>query len=218
MIFQTTQQQMKSFFFNVSMQNHSGYAQGWNNLERTISLPDSLKLADSNAEQYFALARQTDNALRELIGYYSQCDEPTMIVFFGDHQPQVATNFYTDVLGTAPDTALAQKKQMVPFVLWANYDIPEAQGVELSLNYLSALLMDTANLPMTGYQKYLARLWEAAPVINTVGIRDAGGNWYGENEALPEELEAAVEDYRVLLYNNVFDKKNRVEGFFTLTE
>ena len=88
----------------------------------------------------------------------------------------------------------------------------------LSLNYLSALLMDTANLPMTGYQKYLARLWEAAPVINTVGIRDAGGNWYGENEALPEELEAAVEDYRVLLYNHVFDKKNRVEGFFTLTE
>ena len=64
----------------------------------------------------------------------------------------------------------------------------------------------------------LARLWEAAPVINTVGIRDAGGNWYGENEALPEELEAAVEDYRVLLYNHVFDKKNRVEGFFTLTE
>ena len=26
------------------------------------------------------------------------------------------------------------------------------------------------------------------------------------------------EDYRVLLYNHVFDKKNRVEGFFTLTE
>ena len=36
--------------------------------------------------------------------------------------------------------------------------------------------------------------------------------------ALAEELEAAVEDYRVLLYNHVFDKKNRVEGFFTLTE
>ena len=50
------------FLFNVTMQNHSGYAQGWNNLERNILLPDSLKLADSNAEQYFALARQTDNA------------------------------------------------------------------------------------------------------------------------------------------------------------
>ena len=161
---------------------------------------------------------QSDQAFEYLLDYFSQVEEPTLILLFGDHQPQVATNFYTDVLGTAPDTALAQKKQMVPLVLWANYDIPEAQGVELSLNYLSALLMDTANLPMTGYQKYLARLWEAAPVINTVGIRDAGGNWYGENEALPEELDAAVEDYRVLLYSNVFDKKDRPEGFFALTE
>ena len=93
---------------------------------------------------------QSDQAFEYLLDYFSQVEEPTLILLFGDHQPQVATNFYTDVLGTAPDTALAQKKQMVPFVLWANYDIPEAQGVELSLNYLSALLMDTANLPMTG--------------------------------------------------------------------
>ena len=141
-----------------------------------------------------------------------------MILLFGDHQPQVATNFYTDVLGMDPDTALAQKKQMVPFVLWANYDIPEADGMELSLNYLSALLMDTANLPMTGYQKFLSQLWETAPVINTVGVRDAQGNWYGENETLPDQLDEAIEAYKVLLYNNIFDKSDRLEEFFSLTE
>lgn len=140
-----------------------------------------------------------------------------MILLFGDHQPQVATNFYTDVLGTDPDTALAQKKQMVPFVLWANYDIPEAQGVELSLNYLSSLLMQTAHLPMTGYQKYLAQLWQSVPVINTVGTGTADGTWYGENDPLPAEAEEQVADYQKLVYNNVFDKKNRVENFFTLT-
>ena len=206
------------FLFNVTMQNHSAYQMAWTNLPREVWLTGALEGRFNTVNQYLSLVYQSDQAFEYLLDYFSQVEEPTLILLFGDHQPQVATNFYTDVLGTAPDTALAQRKQMVPFVLWANYDIPEAQGVELSLNYLSALLMDTANLPMTGYQKYLARLWEAAPVINTVGIRDAGGNWYGENEALPEELEAAVEDYRVLLYNNVFDKKNRVEGFFTLTE
>lgn len=206
------------FLFNVTMQNHSAYQMAWTNLPKEVWLTGELENRFQTVNQYLSLVYQSDQAFGDLIDYFSQVEEPTMILLFGDHQPQVATNFYTDVLGTNPDTATAQKKQMVPFVLWANYDIPEAQGVELSLNYLSALLMDTANLPMTGYQKYLARLWEAAPVINTVGIRDAGGNWYGENEALPEELEAAVEDYRVLLYNNVFDKKNRVEGFFTLTE
>ena len=36
--------------------------------------------------------------------------------------------------------------------------------------------------------------------------------------ALPEELDGASEDYKVLLYNNVFDKKDRVESFFTLSD
>ena len=206
------------FLFNVTMQNHSAYQMAWTNLPKEVWLTGELENRFQTVNQYLSLVYQSDQAFEDLINYFSQVEEPTMILLFGDHQPQVATNFYTDVLGTNPDTATAQKKQMVPFVLWANYDIPEAQGVELSLNYLSALLMDTANLPMTGYQKFLSRLWETAPVINTVGIGDAQGNWYGENAALPEELDGAIEDYKVLLYNNVFDKKDRVENFFTLSD
>ena len=206
------------FLFNVTMQNHSAYQMAWTNLPKEVWLTGELENRFQTVNQYLSLVYQSDQAFEDLINYFSQVEEPTMILLFGDHQPQVATNFYTDVLGTNPDTADAQKKQMVPFVLWANYDIPEAQGVELSLNYLSALLMDTANLPMTGYQKFLSQLWETAPVINTVGIGDAQGNWYGENAALPEELDGAIEDYKVLLYNNVFDKKDRVENFFTLAD
>ena len=206
------------FLFNVTMQNHSAYQMAWTNLPKEVWLTGELENRFQTVNQYLSLVYQSDQAFEDLIDYFSQVEEPTMILLFGDHQPQVAPNFYPDVLGTNPDTATAQKKQMVPFVLWANYDIPEAQGVELSLNYLSALLMDTANLPMTGYQKFLSQLWETAPVINTVGIRDAQGNWYGENAALPEELDGAIEDYKVLLYNNVFDKKDRVENFFTLSD
>ena len=76
----------------------------------------------------------------------------------------------------------------------------------------------SANLPLTGYQKYLLELWETAPVINTVGIRDAQGNWYGENETLPADLDAAIEEYKVLLYNNIFDKSDRLEDFFSLIQ
>ena len=137
---------------------------------------------------------------------------------FGDHQPQVATSFYNRVLGTDPATAWAEKKQMVPFVLWANYDIPEEEGVELSLNYLSALLMDAANLPRTQYQAFLSRLRRQLPVINTVGIRDSAGNWYGERDALPQTLADQLTQYRILQYNNVFDKDERVPGVFALTE
>ena len=206
------------FLFNVTMQNHSGYQMSWTNLPREVWLTGELEGRFQTVNQYLSLIYQSDQAFEELIRYFSQVEEPTMILLFGDHQPQVATNFYTDVLGIDPPTELAQKKQMVPFFLWANYDIPEAEGVELSLNYLSALLMDTAHLPMTGYQKYLLELWQTAPVINTVGVRGADGTWYGENEALPAGLAEAVDGYQLLLYNNIFDKPDRLSDFFHLTE
>ena len=206
------------FLFNVTMQNHSGYQMSWDNLPREVWLTGELEGRFQTVNQYLSIIYQSDQAFEELIRYFSQVEEPTMILLFGDHQPQVATNFYTDVLGIDPPTELAQKKQMVPFFLWANYDIPEAEGVELSLNYLSALLMDTAHLPMTGYQKYLLELWQTAPVINTVGVRGADGTWYGENEALPAGLAEAVDGYQLLLYNNIFDKPDRLSDFFHLTE
>ena len=64
----------------------------------------------------------------------------------------------------------------------------------------------------------MLELWEVAPVINTVGVRDADGNWYGENEALPADLAEAISGYQILLYNNIFDKSNRIEDFFSLAQ
>ena len=149
MIFRTTREQEgDTFFFNVTMQNHSGYAQGWNNLERTIDLPDRLARTDSSARQYFALARESDDALRELIGYYSQQDEPTMIVFFGDHQPPLTNSFYEELYGkklSERTTEEVLRQYAVPFFIWTNYDIEERQDVVISPNFLGVL---TARWPV----------------------------------------------------------------------
>ena len=50
-------------------------------------------------EQYLALMRKSDDALKELIDYYSQVKEPTMIVLFGDHQGKLTTAFYEQLFG-----------------------------------------------------------------------------------------------------------------------
>ena len=143
-----------------------------------------------------------------------------MILLFGDHQPQVATNFYTEVLGGAFDTldaGTAQRRQKVPFVLWANYDIPEERGTELSLNYLSSLLLETAGLPRTGYQQFLSALRETVPVVNGVGYRDADGAWYKRRSELSEAARASLLQYEMLQYNLLFDdEENRLADFFTL--
>lgn len=75
------------FVFNVTIQNHSGYQLPWTGLERTSELDGELEDDYPSADQFFSLMRASDDALRNLISHYSQTDVPTMIVFFGDHQP-----------------------------------------------------------------------------------------------------------------------------------
>ena len=209
------------FLFNVTMQNHSAYTGEWTNLPEEVHLTGAYEGRFRTVDQYLNLVYQSDQAFEYLIDYFSQVEEPTMICMFGDHQPQVATNFYTEALGgevEALDTDTAEKKQIVPFVIWANYDIPEQQDVTLSLNYLSALLMETAGLPTTGYQDFLLSLWEDLPVINPVGYLDRDGDWTAEEhwEELPDYARESLAEYRILEYCNIFDKGSRPENFYTL--
>ena len=217
-IFQTTEEEDRSFFFNVTMQNHSGYAQGWNNLERTILLPDELKQADSTAEQYMALARESDKALEELIAYYSQCEEPTLIVFFGDHQPPLKNAFYEQLYGkklSERTTEEVMRQYAVPFFIWANYDIEERRDVVISPNYLGVLTAQTAGLPLTGYMEFLADCYEVLPAVTPVGFCTAGGEFLEEKE-LNEEQREWLRKYEILNYCGMVDLFDEARPMFCL--
>ena len=208
------------FVFNVTMQNHSAYNVPWTGLDKRVWLTGDMEGRYGTVDQYLSLLRQSDHALEYLIHYFSQVEEPTLILMFGDHQPQVVTNFYNEVLGgdfEAVDIAAAQQRQEVPFLLWANYDIPEAEGGTTSLNYLSAMLMETAGLPLTGHQRFLLRLRETVPALNAMGFLDAGGVWHKGREDLPEAARTGLLQYESLQYNLLFDSpENRLPDFFTL--
>ena len=219
MIFRTTREQEgDTFFFNVTMQNHSGYAQGWNNLERTIDLPDRLARTDSSARQYFALARESDDALRELIGYYSQQDEPTMIVFFGDHQPPLTNSFYEELYGkklSERTTEEVLQQYAVPFFIWTNYDIQEEQDVVISPNYLGVLTARLAGLPMTGFMNFLSQLYEELPAVTPVGFITGDGQYLARSE-LNEEQRRLLDIYETLNYCGMVDLFDEARPMFCL--
>ena len=219
MIFRTTREQEgDTFFFNVTMQNHSGYAQGWNNLERTIDLPDRLARTDSSARQYFALARESDDALRELIGYYSQQDEPTMIVFFGDHQPPLTNSFYEELYGkklSERTTEEVLRQYAVPFFIWTNYDIQEEQDVVISPNYLGVLTARLAGLPMTGFMNFLSQLYEELPAVTPVGFVTGDGEYLARSE-LNEEQRRLLDVYETLNYCGMVDLFDEARPMFCM--
>ncbi|NBI09482.1 LTA synthase family protein [Colidextribacter sp. OB.20] len=218
MIYRATEGEETSFFFNVTMQNHSGYAQGWRNLERSILLPDNLKSADRTAEQFLALMRESDKALEQLIGYYSQCEEPTLVVFFGDHQPPLTNAFYEALYGkklSERTTEEVMRQYAVPFFIWANYDIEERQDVVISPNFLGVLTAQTAGLPLTGYMEFLSELYEVMPAVTPVGFVTADGQFLKKSE-LSEEQKDWLWKYEVLNYCGMVDLFDEARPMFCM--
>lgn len=57
----------------------------------------------------------------------------------------------------------------MPFFIWTNYET-DAQKVDVtSLNYLSTLTLERANIDLPAYNRFLAELMEKIPAINSRG-------------------------------------------------
>lgn len=206
------------YLFNVTMQNHGGYGALSGVIDEPIQFKDPYLQKNEMATQYLNLMHLSDQATEKLVHYFEQVDEPTVIVMFGDHMATLNEKIYERIYGKSIDSLNVEETNRMyttPYFIWANYDIPEAENVDMSANYLSSYLLKTLGLPMTGYQKYLMDLYEKLPVISQICHKDADGNYYArEDETSP--YRDLLNEYHILQYNNVIDYKNRIDGFFTL--
>lgn len=197
------------FAFNVTMQNHGGYTTSCVNFDESI-YATSVSKKYTKANKYLSLVKASDDAFKELVEYFQNVDEPTIICMFGDHQPSVETNFIAEVMGVGSLSGLSpqqeQARHITPFVIWANYDIEERQIDKLSSNYLSSLVLEVAGVRLTEYNKYLLKLSETLPVIDTVGYIDNEDNYYKWSDVSP--YSALLDEYEKIQYNNIFDQKN----------
>lgn len=213
------------FLFNVTMQNHGGYTEQSANFTEDVYVTGiggdtdaSLTTAYPKANQYLSLIKASDAAFEELVNYFAQQAEPTIICMFGDHQPNVESEFVNRLQGVSSELELTteqlQQKYITPFYIWANYDIEEKEIDRLGANYLSSYVMQIAGVKMPAYNRYLLKLSETLPVIDTVGIIDAEGNHYALGSKTP--YDDLIADYEKVVYNLIFDEKNRCDKIFTV--
>ncbi|WP_049945701.1 LTA synthase family protein [Butyrivibrio sp. LC3010] len=210
------------YIFNVTMQNHSPYVGEWENLPDEIDILDD-NLKQDGVENYLNLIHESDDALKGLVEYFEKTDDPTVIVYFGDHEPGLSDEFYNELLG-AEKNSLKGLEQMnlyhTRFLIWANYDIPEENYVfedGISINYLQSVMLEACGMKMSGYNKYLLDLMKDVPIINANGYVGADGKFYEvDDKTSPYYNEINV--YNTLCYNHLFDKKNRVDSFFEYGE
>lgn len=198
----------------ITMQNHGGYTGTYSNFTPTVTAEPGIF---SDVNQYLTCAQATDTAVKNLVEYFEGVDDPVEIVFFGDHQPSLDEYFYRYLNGKGMSGLTMDELEnffKVPFFIWTNYDT-DATAIDCtSLNYLSTLTLERANIELPAYNKFLAEMMKTVPAINSRG-------YYSETTKQFEHLENAIGDeakwirnYNILEYNSMFDKDNRSDVFF----
>jgi phosphoglycerol transferase MdoB-like AlkP superfamily enzyme len=194
------------FIFNVTMQNHSGYTEDFPDLDVDVTATG----ADSETlNRYLSLIRRSDAAFADLVHYFEQQEEDTMIVFFGDHQPSASvTNPILRANGIDPSSLTEEENQLryqVPYVIWANFDIKEKSGADTSLNYLALDVLQNCGLPLDAYGSCLEEIRNQYPIVTgmqTKGIEGADSD--------------ALERYQNLQYFALFDYEKWDDGTSTM--
>jgi len=207
------------FVFNVTMQNHGGYSSDDPNFQQKIQILDDYYY-DDYTQNYLSLIKYTDEAVEQLITYFEQVDEPTVIIFFGDHRPGLRQEWYEKLFGKSENEMTSEElmaKYEVPFFAWANYDIPEENVDKISMNYLSAYLFDKLGLQLTKYQQYVLDVQEQVPVMNTIGYWGSDGKFYDYKDTTSPYYDV-ISEYRNVQYNNIHDRGNRVDSMFYLEQ
>lgn len=194
------------FAYGVTIQNHQAYTQ-----EKYGFMPKAVQtdvsLSDDAMEYlsvYFEGLRDSDRMLEKLVSWLDEQEEPWLLVFFGDHQPNLGADFLSyRELGLYPedlDSAENRLKQYtVPYLIWGNAacqqtnSLPEITDTTISSHYLGALTCLCAGYEgLDGYVDYLNALREVLPVCSVSGYMTSGGTYL---EELPEDL-AAMEELR----------------------
>ncbi|MCR4746397.1 MAG: LTA synthase family protein [Lachnospiraceae bacterium] len=197
------------FSFNITMQNHCGYDERYDNLPWEIMVEDTNEEDEDSIvlNNYINLIKLSDTAFEDFIEYYKNVERPTLIVFFGDHQPQ------SKILSILWERNGIDRKNMteeetfnnylVPFVVWANYDIEEKTGLEMSANYLGNLVLKDAGIPLSRYRQFTDEYSKKYPIISAIRTVDADGNSYAT-----EDVVGNMSDYSAMQYYQMFDDKD----------
>jgi phosphoglycerol transferase MdoB-like AlkP superfamily enzyme len=202
------QSEKPMFIYAVTMQNHGPYDTDRypsNTIEVQGDLTADAKLA---LEIYSQGVNDADQSLQMLINHFEQVEEPTMIVFFGDHLPMLGYDY--DVykqggfIGSKDSTqwSLEELKSMhsVPFVTWSNFSMPNQTWPTLSASFLGSLMVDHLQYEKSPQFAFNSKLSAELPGLLSNLVVDSSGEMY---RTVPEAYKKAVEEYRELQYDQL---------------
>ena len=198
----------KPFFISVnSMEVHWPYPADryYNRIDMAnLQAPDLDPKLRETLETYIAGLRRADKALKMLVDHFSKSDEPTMIVFYGDHLPALGEDYILyRKTGIWNDDDSRLPLHTVPAVFWSNCGITLAPRDRrpISTCYLSPIILRTMSRPLPPFFRFLEACKKQYPIFSVSGCVDANGKEIPIDDVLQTDL---ANDYRLFQYDRVF--------------
>jgi hypothetical protein len=161
------------FNYTVTIQNHGPYGDSrFGNERRPVTMTTDLgDEANYYVNNYIQGLYYSDQALQSFIEALRQSDEPTMVVFFGDHLPMLGNDYLayrkSGYIQDETDGELqADLKMMsVPFIAWKNYDQTSREIPVINASFLTPKILAWSGAELPDYLKAVSEMSERTPVM-----------------------------------------------------
>jgi hypothetical protein len=205
------------FLYVLSMENHQPYpadkfaensgiqARGAGLTEEEQGILDSIVTGIHDA----------DASLGKLIRYFSQQEEPVMVVFWGDHLPSLYTGTETGTVYTSlgfvgaddlDGLTEAELKRMVStdYLIWTNYEKQPLPDQDTSSMMLGVQVLDRLGCEKTPFFRYVSALGEEMLLYREKLFLTADGT---PSREIPAPLLPEVERYAALVYDMLYGEQ-----------
>jgi len=202
---QLKEQDKPQFVFDLTMQNHGGYS--------TAAVPEQDvpgvhpagldSGVDDQLNGYLACIEASDRDLRAFVAELEKLDEPTVLLFFGDHHPSFSKQVNDALMPGEDDMTHEQRVHQTVYAMWANYDVA---GFEGSLNddtcsaNLGAMLLDAIGAPLTPYQQAQLGARERVKSYDFYGYLCDDGAWRWFDD--PGDYATDIHNLATICYQN----------------
>ena len=163
------------FLHAVTMQNHTNYNKDNYPDDQRVKVlehPAGMKASTVGALEDFATGiRDADAMLGKLTAYFSQVDEPVILVFWGDHYNPIDSNYdvYTTT-GYASDSSADPRLHQTTLLLWSNYSDAQVDLGTIAAYDISPVMMNLYGLQQPLYFQFLNRQLRVASRACTRGV------------------------------------------------
>jgi len=201
--FEQKEEDQPMFIFTVTMENHTPYSDTSNGVVQVDGDNELFKEEGKLEAGIHARGVQDGDAMyQKLVTYFSDCDEPTIVVMFGDHHPFVSSTINQDA-----DHLDDVNKYKTPFVIWANYELETATDITLDSSVLGAYTLLNAGIDLPAYLKYNYYASSLLDGFNNYFVLGKDDYFYKYSDEMDPDITQYLNDHELLQYDLLFGEK-----------